>query len=44
VEAGNYAAFINQVEAQCCSPAKGKRLTAEQRDALVAYATELQGS
>ncbi len=41
LEQGNYAAFINQVEAKCCLPAPGKLFTREEADLLIAMATDL---
>jgi ABC-type branched-subunit amino acid transport system substrate-binding protein len=38
---GNYAAFINQVEAKCCLPSNGKLFTRAEADTLIDLASAL---
>lgn len=42
LDSGGYTAFVNLVEAQCCTPERGKRFTEEQAAILIALAEELQ--
>ena len=43
IASGSYQAFINQVNAKCCAPARGKTFTAEQAALLIELAAELDG-
>ncbi len=40
---GDYAAFINQVNAKCCTPANGKLFSEEEAEILIELAEQLAG-
>ncbi|MCP4964575.1 MAG: hypothetical protein GY926_05025 [bacterium] len=44
IAAGQYSAFVNQVNAKCCLPSNGKRFTVEQAAILTSLAAELEAA